>query len=1017
MIYIKKAIILLLLALANQFAIGQTVVTNINDSGVGSLRAAVNGASPGEVITFDPSLAGQTITLTSGELLLVNSITVNGENNNITISGGGLSRIFHVNGNSYTLFLKNITLTNGQSNNGGAVFSENGATVEADRVRFIDNNSGGDGGAVRVQGGTHAFRNCEFVGNSCSFFGGGYSSLFASASFENVLFSGNLAGSGGALYLRGSTTLVGCTVSGNKANDFGGAMFVYSGTVVNVDNSIFWKNEKSGTIGTIASFYEVENGSLIDLTARRCIIEGSGGSGSWVLAFGTDGGGNLDADPNFALQVSPSSAPTTSGNYRPQVFSPAHDNGGNSFATLGTDLDGHGRIMYGVIDRGAYEYCTTYSSMTQSACSEFNSPAGNVYTATGVYYDTLVNALGCDSVITINLTILNTYNSIAETHCDNMVSPSGLYTWTTSGTYNDTIPNAVGCDSIITVNLTILYSTTSTVVETACNSYTVPSGSATYTSSGVYTDTLTNSVGCDSIIVIDLTILNSSASTISQTVCDSYTVPSGDETYTVSGVYTDTIPNVAGCDSVISISLTVNYNNFSSVPFTVCDSMVSPSGLYTWSTSGTYNDTIPNSAGCDSVIIATVTVLNSTSSSVTETACNSYTVPSGDETYFASGTYTDTIPNTAGCDSLITINLTVNYSNSSSISLSNCDSIVSPSGLYTWYTSGTYIDTVTNVAGCDSVITIQATVNDATSGNITDAVCYSYTSPSGNYIYTSTGVYYDTIPNTAGCDSIITIDLTVYNTTFGNLSVFDCASYTSPSGNHIWTSSGTYYDTIPNMYGCDSIITIDLTIPMPQSTIDTTVCDSYVSPSGQYEWTTSGAYTDVVTSFQGCDSIITINLIVNSADNYISVSGTELSTGVFADNYNWVYCDSTTVLSTDEYFNPQFSGDYAVIVMNDNCIDTSDCVYVEVPIEKITAFSPNGDGINDVLKLDIRDFENTVIIYNRWGDIVAQFINYNDMDVVWDGTQSTTGQKISGTYFYIIENTTGSRTGWVQLVE
>lgn len=99
--------------------------------------------------------------------------------------------------------------------------------------------------------------------------------------------------------------------------------------------------------------------------------------------------------------------------------------------------------------------------------------------------------------------------------------------------------------------------TTSTINIAACESYTVPSGDEMYTASGTYMDTIPNAASCDSIITINLTIKNNTTNTISPTACGSYTVPSGDEMYTTSGTYMDTIPNAAGCDSILTINLTI----------------------------------------------------------------------------------------------------------------------------------------------------------------------------------------------------------------------------------------------------------------------------------------------------------------------------------------------------------------------------------------------------------------------------------------------------------------------------
>lgn len=109
----------------------------------------------------------------------------------------------------------------------------------------------------------------------------------------------------------------------------------------------------------------------------------------------------------------------------------------------------------------------------------------------------------------------------------------------------------------VTVAWAVSCITTSTINISACETYTVPSNDETYITSGVYHDTIPNAALCDSIITINLTIKNNTTATISPTACGSYTVPSTDETYMTSGTYMDTIPNAAGCDSIITINLTI----------------------------------------------------------------------------------------------------------------------------------------------------------------------------------------------------------------------------------------------------------------------------------------------------------------------------------------------------------------------------------------------------------------------------------------------------------------------------
>lgn len=152
------------------------------------------------------------------------------------------------------------------------------------------------------------------------------------------------------------------------------------------------------------------------------------------------------------------------------------------------------------------------------------------------------------------LCCLPTTSSLSATACESYTWTQNGQTYTNSGSYNDTLQNAAGCDSIITLNLTILSATTNTLNETACGSFTL--NGQTYTASGVYTQNLTNAAGCDSTLTLNLTINSATTSTMNETACGSFTL--NGQTYTASGVYTQNLTNVAGCDSTLTLNLTIN---------------------------------------------------------------------------------------------------------------------------------------------------------------------------------------------------------------------------------------------------------------------------------------------------------------------------------------------------------------------------------------------------------------------------------------------------------------------------
>ncbi|MFK8045886.1 MAG: choice-of-anchor J domain-containing protein [Crocinitomicaceae bacterium] len=220
-----------------------------------------------------------------------------------------------------------------------------------------------------------------------------------------------------------------------------------------------------------------------------------------------------------------------------------------------------------------------------------------------------------------------------------------------------------------------------------------------------------------------------------------------------------------------------------------------------------------------------------------------------------------------------------------------------------------------------------------TADTITELVCGgTYSSPSGNFVWTSSGVYQDTIINAEGCDSIITINLTIGNPTQTNLNVTSCDSYTSPSGNNIYTVSGIYNDTLSTIDGCDSVLTIDLTVGSPtQTNLNVTSCDSYISPSGNNSWTVSGVYNDTLLTVNGCDSVLIINLTIDVVDLNISETNGEITASQMNAAYQWIDCganNSPIVGETGQSFTPSANGDYAVVITNGVCVDTSLCLTI-----------------------------------------------------------------------------------------
>ena len=165
-------------------------------------------------------------------------------------------------------------------------------------------------------------------------------------------------------------------------------------------------------------------------------------------------------------------------------------------------------------------------------------------------------------------------------------------------------------------------------------------------------------------------------------------------------------------------------------------------------------------------------------------------------------------------------------------------------------------------------------------------------------------------------------------------------------------------------------------------------CDSFTSPSGKV-WTTSNTYTDTIPNVAFCDSIITINLTINTLDLSLIQSGNTISANENGANYTWLNCPSMTIINgeTNQSFTATVNGDYAVIITNNGCTDTSACVNIntvginDLQHSELISIYPNpaSNAIN--VKLFNTEANDDIILYNSVGQIVAtqKIITLNTM--------------------------------------
>ena len=323
---------------------------------------------------------------------------------------------------------------------------------------------------------------------------------------------------------------------------------------------------------------------------------------------------------------------------------------------------------------------------------------GQTYTQSGDYIYQGQSFMGCDSIVTLHLTVnSSSTNDLYVTSCD-------TYQWygqnySQSGTYQHMLQTAAGCDSLLVLHLEINPIETTYLNITACEQY-VWYGT-TYTQSGTYQHVEQTSAGCDSLLILNLNIANEYIEEFNVNSCYSYTWRG--DTYTESGTYTDTGTNPNGCDSTFVLHLTIGQDQAVDTSAFSCESLTWYGQTYT--ETGDYTHLLHTWIGCDSLVTLHLTIGNTIEVEETAEGCNSYYWRG--HTYTTGGTYTDVGHNPAGCDTLLTLHLTMGTEMVGDTTSEECGPIV-------WYgqvcgETGDYTHMLQTVMGCDSLVTLHYT--------------------------------------------------------------------------------------------------------------------------------------------------------------------------------------------------------------------------------------------------------------------------------------------------------------------
>lgn len=331
------------------------------------------------------------------------------------------------------------------------------------------------------------------------------------------------------------------------------------------------------------------------------------------------------------------------------------------------------------------------------------------YSTSGTYYH--VDSPQSDTVFVLNVNIdSDTLGVESIQSCQSYIWPTNGVEYAQSGVYSEVLVNSHGCDSTAILNLIIDPDTLGSEVAFACANYTWSANNTTYTSSGIYSELLQNSNGCDSMAILDLTIDSDTVGSETVMACSNYTWGANNITYASSGVYTYTLQNTNGCDSTATLYLTIDADTLGTETQIICGQYTWGANGVTYTSSGLYSELLQNEQGCDSTAVLELQILPESSVIQQVYACDSFTWIDGNTYTSNTNLPTMILTNGFGCDSTVSLDLIVLNSSAGVDVQTTCDSL-------TWIDGNTYTASnnsatwlLTNASGCDSIVTLDLTV-------------------------------------------------------------------------------------------------------------------------------------------------------------------------------------------------------------------------------------------------------------------------------------------------------------------
>jgi len=501
-------------------------------------------------------------------------------------------------------------------------------------------------------------------------------------------------------------------------------------------------------------------------------------------------------------------------------------------------------------------------------------------------------------------------------------------------------------------------------------------------SAGTYTHTIETSYGCDSTTILHMVVNPSYFFEQEAYTCDYQPYSFRGKQLFAAGIYYDSLLTRNGCDSIYKLTLKVNPTSLIEKTVTICDNEEYNFRGRVLSESGIYYDSLFSINGCDSVYKLNLKVLPKYEINKTIHICKGESYFFKGQQLSEGGIYYDSLKSVMGCDSIIKLILIVNPTYLFEKNVSICDNETYDFRGIILNHTGTYYDYLKTQEGCDSIYKLNLTVNQTYFFEEKVTICDNHPYPYRGKIYNQTGLYYDSLKTTTGCDSIYKLDITVNKTYQFNESATICDFDYYKFQGKMLNKTGIYKDTIPTICGCDSVYILTLrTRPTIIDTIDASIClgDYYVFAGNTLY--NDGIYTDTIYQplGDGCEiHTLRLSTVATTIISSANVDNACADDSVYQIKYNYTGPTPLTYsLYYDNYarqmgFKDVHDAPFQAII-TDKIPQFADKIYLRPDIYKVRIEFNNGACLPSLSAYEMSFMIKypSWLLEQNWNDVVA----------------------------------------------